>query len=232
MRRFVVLVALGSALVVGMGTAFAAVPARSPSLSRSYKVVLKSSGDEYEDANNQPINGTDGTKCPPSREVPSVKAKCWTWSAKGLGHGTFTQANPTFEPGNFTATFTYTDTHGNKLTGTNYSPGVQPDPTPPHTVGHVNRFPGSTDTFTGGTGKFRGVPRLPGERRCDGDCAWRSGRRTGRRRAGHLDFDRADVASRSLRACDAALIGGDPGGAVGLTGRGCDRVDQGATRLR
>ena len=33
-----------------------------------------------------PINGTDGTKCPPSREVPTVKAKCWTWSAKGLGH--------------------------------------------------------------------------------------------------------------------------------------------------
>ena len=157
MRRLVVLAALGSALVVGLGTALAAVPARSPSRSRSYQVVLKSSGDEYEDANNTPINGTDGTKCPPSRENPAVKAKCWTWSAKGLGHGTFTQANPSFEPGNFTATFTYTDTHGNKLTGTNFSPGVQPDPTPPHTVGHVNRFPGSTDTFTGGTGKFRGV---------------------------------------------------------------------------
>jgi hypothetical protein len=53
-----------------------------------------------------------------------------------------------FEPGNFTATFTYTDTHGNKLTGTNHSPGVMPDPTPPHTVGHVNRFPGRNDTCT------------------------------------------------------------------------------------
>jgi hypothetical protein len=157
MRRSVFAVALGSALIVGTGTVSAAVPARSPARSRSYHVVLTSSGDEYEDANNNPINGSDGTKCPPSHEVPSVKAKCWKWSAKGLGHGTFTQSNLSFEPGNFTATFTYTDTHGNKLTGTNYSPGVQPDPTPPHTVGHVNRFPGSTDTFTGGTGKFRGV---------------------------------------------------------------------------
>jgi len=156
-RRLVVFVALGTTLVVGTGAASAAVPARAPTPSRSYQVVLKSSGDEYEDANNMPINGTDGTKCPPSREVPSVKAKCWTWSAKGLGHGTFTQSNVSLEPGNFTATFTYKDTHGNTLTGTNYSPGVQPDPTPPHTVGHVNRFPGSTDTFTGGTGKFRGV---------------------------------------------------------------------------
>jgi hypothetical protein len=156
-RRLVAAVALGSALVVSMGAASAAVRARAPARARTYQVVLKSSGDEYEGANNMPINGTDGTKCPPSHDVPSVKAKCWTWSAKGLGHGTFTQANLSLEPGNFTATFTYTDTHGNKLTGTNYSPGVQPDPTPPHTVGHVNRFPGSTDTFTGGTGKFRGV---------------------------------------------------------------------------
>jgi len=156
MRRFVVAVALGSGLVVGLGTASVAVPARSPSRSHSYKVVLKTSGDEYEDANNSPINGTDGTKCPPSREVPSVKAKCWTWSAKELGHGAFTQANLSFQPGNFTATFTYKDTHGNKLKGMNFSPGVTPDPTPPHTVGHVNRFE-VTDTFTGGTGKFRGV---------------------------------------------------------------------------
>jgi len=133
MRRFVVAVALGSALAVGVGTASAAVPARSPSRSRSYRVVLTSTGDEYEDASNTPINGTDGTKCPPSREVPSVKAKCWTWSAKGLGHGTFTQSNPTFEPGNFTAEFTYTDTHGSKLTGTNFSPGVL---TGPDTTAH------------------------------------------------------------------------------------------------
>jgi hypothetical protein len=156
MRRCVFAIALGSALIVGAGMVSAAVPARLPARSRSYQVVLKTSGDEYEDANNSPINGTDGTKCPPSREVPSVKAKCWTWSAKGLGHGTFTQTAVSLQPGNFNATFTYTDTHGNKLKGTSYSPGVTPDPTPPHTVGHVNRFEG-TDTFTGGTGKFRGV---------------------------------------------------------------------------
>jgi hypothetical protein len=156
MRHLFVTVALGSVVMLGMGRASAAVPARSPARTQSYKVVLKLRGDEYEDADNHAINGTDATKCPPSREVPSVKARCWTWSAKGLGHGTFTQADVSFAPGKFTATFTYTDAHGNKLTGTSFSPGVTPDPTPPHTVGHVNRFD-ETDTFTGGTGKFRGV---------------------------------------------------------------------------
>ena len=85
-----------------------------------------------------------------------VKAKCWTWSAKGLGHGTFTQANPTFfSLGNFTVEFTYTDTHGNKLTGTNFSPGVQPDPTSPHTVGHVNlTLPGAPTPSPAAPGSF------------------------------------------------------------------------------
>jgi hypothetical protein len=158
-RRLTILLVLGSFATVG-GTAFAAAPQRLPSRPRTYSIVLKSSGDEYEDAQNKVLNGTDGTKCPPSHDVPSVKAKCWTWSAKHLGHGTYTQADAKFEVGRITWTFTFTDSHRDTLRGNGYAPGVMPDPTPVHAIGHVNRFPGEIYTFTRGTGRFAGVKGL------------------------------------------------------------------------
>ena len=150
------LLAVASCALLG-GTAYAAAPPRSPSRPHTYRIVLKYSGDEYEDAQGNALNGTNGTKCPPSHDVPSVQAKCWTWKAKHLGHGTYTQADLKFEVGNITWTFTFTDSHGDTLTGNGHGQGVMPDPTPPHEIGHVNRFPGETFTFTGGTGRFAGV---------------------------------------------------------------------------
>lgn len=156
MRRLVVLLLFAN-VALGGGTALAAAPAWSPSRSHSYNIVIRTSGNEYEDAQNKVLNGTDATKCPPSRDVPSVKAKCWTWTAKHLGHGTYTQADVNFQVGNITWSFTFKDSHGDKLNGNGHATGVDPDPTPTHAVGHVNRFPGETYTFTGGTGRFTGV---------------------------------------------------------------------------
>lgn len=155
-RRLTTLLFVASFAVVG-GTALAAAPQRSASRRHSYNIVLKTSGNEYEDANGKVLNGTDGTKCPPSHDVPSVKAKCWTWSAKHLGHGTYTQADVNFKVGNITWTFTFTDSHGDTLNGNAHVPEVMPDPTPPHEIGHVNRFPDETYTFTNGTGRFTRV---------------------------------------------------------------------------
>jgi hypothetical protein len=157
MRRLLVAVALGSSVVAGAGTALAAAPTRAPGRSHSYRIVLRYSGNEYEDAQNHVLNGTDATNCPPSREVSSVKAKCWTWRANHLGHGTYTQSDVSFQPDNITWNFTLKDSRGDMLKGNAHGAGVDPDPTPPHTVGHVNRFPGETYTFTEGTGRFRGV---------------------------------------------------------------------------
>jgi hypothetical protein len=149
------LLVLGS-FAVG-GTAFAAGPPRAPSRPHTYRVVLRISGDEYEDAQFNPLNGSDGTKCPPAQEVPAVKAKCWKWSAKHLGHGTYTQAFVSFMPDRVVSTFTLADSHGDMLTGNGVSPAPVPDPTPPHAIGHVNRFLDLTFTVTAGTGRFAGV---------------------------------------------------------------------------
>jgi hypothetical protein len=50
--------------------------------------------------------------------------------------------------------------------------------------------------------------------------------------AGYLYLNRADVTPRALGAGQGALVGGDPGRAVGLTGSDRDRIDQLAARLR
>ena len=156
MRRLMMLLVVMTSAVVG-SSAFAAAPQRSPARSHRYRVTLKQTADEYEDADGKVLNGTDGTKCPPSRDVPSVKGKCWTWRDKRLGHGTYTQADVKFEVGHITWTFTFKDSHGDTLTGNAEGAGVVPDPTPTHEIGHVNRFPGETYTFTGGTGRFKGA---------------------------------------------------------------------------
>jgi hypothetical protein len=157
MRRTTVTISLVLASCVALSaTAFAAAAPRSPSRTHAYRVVLTDSGDEYENAQIKPVNDTNGTKCPPSHDVPSVKAKCWTWKANHLGHGTYTQADLTFQVDRTTWTFTFKDSHGNTLTGNGLGAATMIDPTPQHTVGHVNQFPG-TFRFTSGTGRFTGV---------------------------------------------------------------------------
>jgi hypothetical protein len=136
-------------------SASAAAPARSPARSHAYRIVLTYSGDEYEDAQYNVINNTNGT-CPTSHDVPSVKAKCWRWRAKHLGHGTFTAVFNKLEGLNNTWTFTYADSHGDTLTGNGHAV-LNADPTPPHQPGHVNRWQDETEIFTGGTGRYAGV---------------------------------------------------------------------------
>src|SRR4051794_37595456 len=58
---------------------------------KSLSVHLTETADEYESADGKAINGSDGQSCPTTHEFASVAAKCWTWSAPGLGAGTYTQ---------------------------------------------------------------------------------------------------------------------------------------------
>jgi hypothetical protein len=136
-------------------TGSADAPARAPARPHTYRVVLRYSGDEYEDAQNNPLNNTNGV-CPPSHDVPTVKAMCWRWSAKRLGRGTYSALFSKLEGLNLTWTFTYTDSHGDTLTGDGHAV-LNADPTPPHQLGHVNRWQEVTETFTGGTGRYVGV---------------------------------------------------------------------------
>ena len=80
---------------------------------------------------------------------------CWTWTAKHLGHGTYTLSQPNLDGAHLVWTFTYTDTRGDNLTGT-LAEGFIPDPSPSDAITHANRYP-ATYTFTGGTGPFGGV---------------------------------------------------------------------------
>ena len=80
---------------------------------------------------------------------------CWTWTAKHLGHGTYTLSQPSLEGAHLSWNFTYTDSHGDNLTG-NVAEGFIPDPSPSDAITHANRYP-ATYTFTGGTGHFAGV---------------------------------------------------------------------------
>ena len=136
-------------------TGSAGAAGRSPARPHAYRIVLKYSGDEYEDAQNNPLNNSNGV-CPPSHDVPAVKAKCWRWSAKHLGRGTYSALFNKLEGLNLTWTFTYTDSHGDTLTGNGHAV-LNADPTPPHQPGHVNRWQEMTETFTGGTGRYDGV---------------------------------------------------------------------------
>jgi hypothetical protein len=80
---------------------------------------------------------------------------CWTWTAKHLSHGTYTLSQPSLNGVHLIWTFTYTDSHGDNLTGT-VAEGFIPDPSPSDAITHANRYP-ATYTFTGGTGHFAGV---------------------------------------------------------------------------
>jgi hypothetical protein len=153
MRRLTIVLALSSFAAVG-GTASAAAPPHAPSRPHTYRTVIHLSGDEYEDAQNNLLNNSRGTKCSPPPGVP-VRMGCWTWSAKHLGHGIYTLSQPNLEGTHLVWTFTYADSRGDSLTG-NLVEGFIPDPSPSDAITHANRYP-ATYTFTGGTGQFAGV---------------------------------------------------------------------------
>jgi hypothetical protein len=153
MRRLTIVLALSSFAAVG-GTASAAAPPHAPSRPHTYRTVIHLSGDEYEDSLNNLLNNPRDTKCPAPPDV-SVRMGCWTWTAKHLGHGTYTLGQPSLEGARLIWTFTYTDSRGENLTGT-VAEGFIPDPSPSDAITHANRYP-ATYTFTGGTGPFAGV---------------------------------------------------------------------------
>jgi hypothetical protein len=146
----------------GGGTAKATTPTTQPPATtattrlKTLSVHLTETADEYEDANGKAINRSDGESCPPTHEVASVTAKCWTWSAPGLGAGTFTQVIKPRTAVTFPFTFTLKDSGGDVITGTGTSRFVPDLSLPPHAIGHVNHFP-TTIVLTGGTGKFAGI---------------------------------------------------------------------------
>jgi hypothetical protein len=148
-----IIVALGSLAATG-GTASAAAQQPSPSGPQSYRIVIKLSGNQYEDAQNNLVNDPRATKCSPSQGV-SVTAGCWTWTATHLGHGTYAIAQPRLEAAHLTWVFTYTNSNGETLTG-NLVEGFIEDPSTLDATTHANRYP-ETYTFTGGTGRFAGV---------------------------------------------------------------------------
>jgi hypothetical protein len=153
MRRLTIALALSSFAAVG-GSASAALPPRAPSLQHTYRTVIHLSGDEYEDAQNNLLNNPRHTKCPVPPDVP-MRIGCWTWTAKPLGHGTYTLGQPSLQGAHLIWTFTYTNSRGDSLTG-NVAEGFIPDPSPSDAITHANRYP-ATYTFTGGTGHFAGV---------------------------------------------------------------------------
>ena len=153
MRRLTIVIALSSFAAIG-GTVSAAAPPHAPSRPHTYRTVIHLSGDEYEDAQNNLLTSPRDTKCPAPPDVP-VRMGCWTWTAKHLGHGTYTLSQPNLEGARLIWTFTYTDSRGDSLTGT-VAEGFIPDPSPSDALTHANRYP-ATYTFTGGTGRFAGV---------------------------------------------------------------------------
>jgi hypothetical protein len=88
MRRLTILMALVAMSV----PVFTGVADTAP--SRQHKnVTLRATGEEYESADLAALSHTDGEQCPPP-PVGSVHPRCWTWTAKHLGHGTFVTAEP------------------------------------------------------------------------------------------------------------------------------------------
>jgi hypothetical protein len=152
-RRLTIFLALSSFAAIG-GTGSAVAPPHAPSRPYTYRTVIHLSGDEYEDAQNNLLNNPRDTKCPAPPDVP-VRMGCWTWTAKPLGHGTYTLGQPSLDGAHLIWTFTYTNSRGDSLTG-NVAEGFIPDPSPSDAITHANRYP-ATYTFTGGTGHFAGV---------------------------------------------------------------------------
>ena len=95
MRRLTIFLVLSSFAAIG-GTASAAAPPHAPSRPHTYRTVIHLSGDEYEDAQNNLLNNPRGTKCSAPPDVP-VRMGCWTWTAKHLGHGTYTLSQPSLD---------------------------------------------------------------------------------------------------------------------------------------
>ena len=153
MRRLTIFLVLSSFAAIG-GAASSAAPPHAPSRPHTYRTVIHLSGDEYEDARNNLLNNSRTTKCSPTTDVP-VRMGCWTWTAKHLGHGTYTLSRPSLEGAHLIWTFIYTDSHGDNLTGS-VAEGFIRDPSPSDAITHANRYP-ATYTFTGGTGHFVGV---------------------------------------------------------------------------
>jgi hypothetical protein len=127
--------------------------ANATSQSHSYRTVVRLSGDEYSDTQNNVLNNPRGTKCsaPPGS---AALIGCWTWMAKHLGHGTYTFSQPSLQGAQLVWSFSYTDTRGDSLTGT-LAERYIPDPSPSDALTHANRYP-ATYTVTGGTGRFAG----------------------------------------------------------------------------
>jgi len=148
-----IIVALASLAAAG-GTAYAGALRPSPAGPHSYRVVIKISGNQYEDAQNNLVNGPPGTTCSSSQSASST-AGCWTWTATHLGHGTYAIAQPRLDGPHLAWTFTYTDSHGDTLTG-ELVEGFIADPSTLDAHTHANRYP-ETYTFTAGTGRFAGV---------------------------------------------------------------------------
>jgi hypothetical protein len=122
---------------------------------RARTVSLEIVGDEYESPDGTPLNGSAGTHCPPTNEVPSIEPECWTWEAEHLGEGTATLVYGSSDPENMTWTVRLEATNGDVLRG-DVAAKFRPDPSPNHEVGHVNSFPQRL-TITGGTGALADV---------------------------------------------------------------------------
>jgi hypothetical protein len=152
-RALTIFLALGS-FVASCGPAFAAAPPSSPPGPHTYGIVIKLSGDEYSDAQNNVLEDRE-TRCSPAHNIAVPAGACWTWTAKHLGHGTYATTEPRFEGVHLVWTFTYTDSRGETLTG-NVVEGYVPDPSRSDAITHANRYP-ETYEFTGGTGRFSGV---------------------------------------------------------------------------
>jgi len=153
MRRLWMLLAVSAVAAIG-GTSVAAAAPRAPSRSRTERTVIKLSGDEYHDAQNNVVENPRRTRCAAAPGAPATMG-CWTWTAKNLGHGTYALGQPTLEGGHIVWTFTYTGSHGDTLIG-NLLEGFIPDPSSTDALTHANRYP-VTSTFTDGTGRFAGV---------------------------------------------------------------------------
>jgi hypothetical protein len=154
MRRIAAFLLLLAGLSVTGGPAPAVAAPNTPSRPHTSRIVIRLSGDEYSDAQNNAVAGPRRTRCPSPSGGPG-QLGCWTWTAKGLGHGTYRLSEPMLQGSRLVWTFTYTDAHGDSLTG-NLVEGFIPDPSPSDALTHANRYP-ATYTFTGGTGRFTGV---------------------------------------------------------------------------
>jgi hypothetical protein len=153
MRRLTIFLVVSSLAGVGW-TLSAASSAHAPSQPHTYRTVINLFGDEYHDAQNNVLPSPRQAQCPAPPGVP-VPMGCWTWTAKHLGHGTYTLSQPSLQGARLVWTFTYMDSRGQSLTG-NLAEGYIPDPSPSDALTHANRYP-ATYTFTGGTGRFAGV---------------------------------------------------------------------------